>query len=243
MKNAIFLPVVLLIFAYCLTTSAQDISSCEIFLEQLSDTLYLDTVTIPDGFDDSTLIRLHDFLAANVIPDRRTPFQDEIGVLPVIVRYVAPTQTGQFPASTEGFAGLCDAVFIECDLPLEGDCYLSLPPDDETNAFLVLIAIPEADSPDYQAMLWGFTAHELAHVWGAIDGPRCPFYEPDKLLAPIESVSDTYYWFGIAHMFEPGFQGSVWDAWQNTCHDALCDSLRTEVFQLPTLRTEKSHSQ
>lgn len=101
----------------------------------------------------------------------------------------------------------------------------------QTLAFLALIAIPDADDPDYLTQLWGITAHEIAHTLGAIDGPRCPFYEDDELLVPIKCVSDTYYWFGMVGVFEAGWQGIIGDAWHDTCTDSLCDALRSDVFQ------------
>ncbi|MBL8161913.1 MAG: hypothetical protein JNJ61_08005 [Anaerolineae bacterium] len=213
-------------------TQAISVPGCEVILEQLSAHLYLDTTAVPDQFDQDTLIRLFDFLEEHVVADCRTPFGEQAGALPVIVRYVAEDVEGEFPAASEGFAGLCDVVAVKCRLPLDGRCGVSLPGQDRdtTTAFLALITMPDMNEPDYQVQLWGFTAHELAHSFGAVDGPRCPFYEDDDLAAPIKAVSDTYYWFGRTHVFEAGYRGIVWDVWQSACGDSLCESLREEVF-------------
>src|SRR5512134_601435 len=92
----------------------QEPTVCEVALEQLSEKLYLDTTLIPDGFDRRTLIRLYDFLEAHVLPDCRSPYPEHVHRLPVIVSYRPFTQEGQFPATTQGFAGWCDVVIIEC---------------------------------------------------------------------------------------------------------------------------------
>jgi len=232
MKHAVYFLIMLLILGSHSTAYLQETPSVDIALEQLSENLYLDTTTIPEGFDRDTLVRLVDFVQEQVIPDRCTLFPEQINTLPVVVRYVSSSDSDPFPAAAEGYAGMCDVVQVECLSPLDGLCHVSLSADNatQTAAFLAVITIPNGD--DYTAQLWGFTAHELAHIFGAIDGPRYPFYEDDKRLAPVEPVSDTYYWFGIAGVFRPGFKGIVWDAWQNTCTDALCDALRQQVFQL-----------
>ncbi len=235
MRRLFILAMIWLLCFSSLPTSAQDTAGCEVALEQLAETLYLDTTRVPDGLDHSTLIRLYDFLETQVIPDRCSPFLEYVRKLPVIVRYVPFSEDGQFPFTTQGYAGWCDLVYVDCAAPLEGHCFVSIsqqhgsPP---TRVFLVLVALPDANAPDYSIQLWGITAHEIAHTLGAIDGPRYPFYEDDKRLAPVECVSDTYYWFGMAQVFEPGWQGLIRDAWQNTCAVSLCDALRQDVFQL-----------
>jgi hypothetical protein len=232
MRSSILLFGILLLGTSRLPGHMQELTSIEVAIEQLSENLYLDTTLIPDGFDRSTLIRLYDFLKEHVIADCRSPYPEQVNCLPVIVRYVPFTEEGQFPATTQGYAGWCDVVRVECPTLLEGTCRVSMsePRPGWALAFLALVAIP--DNPDYLAQLWGFTGHELAHSVGAIDGPRHPFYEDDKLLAPVEPVSDTYYWFGIAGVFEPGWQGIIWDAWHDSCTDSLCEALRHEVFQI-----------
>lgn len=230
----------LLIFPVCVFApsdallTADNPPSAELYiqLEKLSEALYLDTSLIPHGFDRDTLVRLYNFLGEHVVPNCRTPFPEYCDRLPVIVRYVPFDEGGNFPETTEGFAGWCDVVFVDCLLPLEGCCSLNLTRQNpaEVMAFLALVAIPDVTSPDYLPQLWGFTAHEIAHTCGAIDGPRYPFYADDRLLAPVEAVSDTYYWFGIARPLEAGFRGVVWDAWNDTCADSLCAALHDDVF-------------
>lgn len=212
----------------------QESASCLITPEQLSEDLYLDTTLLPDGFDRDTLTRIFEFLKSHVIPDCRSPYFDDVCQLPVIVRYIPYHETGFFPETTEGHAGWCDAVWLNCLLPSTSPCTVSLSSinGSETSAFLALVAIPDTDDPDYLPQLWGITAHEIAHSLGAIDGPRFPFYEDDKLLAPIDPTSDTYYWFGIAGVFIPGWQGIIWDAWQDTCSDTVCNAFRAEVLLL-----------
>ena len=209
---------------------------CAVDLEQLSDVIFLDTRNIPPMFDRETLLRLYDFLQDEVIANCRTPFPNTARRLPVVIRYVEFTEGGTFPHTTEGFAGWCDVVCLHCySGMMSGYCDARLTDDADCSGqqvFIVVIAVPQEDNPDYEMILWGITAHELAHSLGAIDGPRYPFYERDHLLAPIDPVSDTYYWFGIAHIFKPGWQGIVRDAWHNTCHDWRCVALRHTVFRL-----------
>lgn len=232
MKTSIFFLSILFIFCGYLSPQQQETPVSDVRLVALGDGLYLDTMTLPPGFDDATLARLFAFLKEHVIPDCRTTFGDPPGACPVIVRYVPREESGRFPDGTEGFAGLCDRVAVVCEGSLEGHCTLLAvePSPGQTVALLALIAIPDPDDADYAAALWGFTAHELAHVLGAVDGPRCPFYDDDHRLEPVQEVSDTYFWFGIAGVFEAGFRGVVWDAWQNTCVHPLCEALRHEVF-------------
>lgn len=208
--------------------------TADITVEALTDDLYLDTTLLPDDFDKNMLVQLYKFLEAHVEPNIRTPFPDYINDLPVIVRYVPYTEEGYYPQTTEGFAGWCDVVIVSCNDILKGNCIASNLDDntDSMLAFLTLIALPAEDIPDYDVQVWGITAHELAHTLGAIDGPRYPMYEDDKLIEPIYAVSDTYYWFGIASIFEKRWKGVVWDAWNDTCRDTICEELRTDIFNL-----------
>lgn len=214
--------------------SVPDAPRIHIQMVPLAPGLYVDGTQIPPGFDAATLIRLNELLKAEVIPNCRTPYPEHIRRLPVILRYVPFSEAGHYPATTEGYGGWCDVVFVDWASCSQRNCTLDIQQSGVLDIayFLALVAVPDASSPDYLAELWGFTAHEIAHAYGAVDGPRCPFYEDDHLLAPIAPVSDTYYWFGIAHLFKPGYHGIVWDAWHDACRDELCERLRCEVFNL-----------
>jgi len=229
----------LIALTFLLTTGfgeiASDASVCLADLVPLTDSLILDITYMPASYDTDILVRLYDFLSTHVLQDCRSPFSDMFDCeIPVIVRYVLDSQTGVFPETTEGFAGLCDVAWAQCDLSQIGYCWLSDESrwPDQMPAYLAIITIPDENDPYYLAKLWGLTAHELAHTLGAVDGPLSPFYEDDRVLAPIVPLADTYYWFGAAYLFEPGYQGIVLDAWSHQCDDAICQILHDDVFRL-----------
>jgi hypothetical protein len=229
----------LIALTFLLTTGfsepTSDFTLCLAELVPLTDTLILDVTYIPPHYDIDILMRLYDFLSLHVVRDCRSPFNNLSDCeMPIIVRYVLDSQSGVFPKTTEGFAGLCDVIWAQCDLTRIGQCLLTAQRQcgDQEPAYLAIITMPNEDDPRYLAKLWGITAHELAHTLGAVDGPLSPFYEYDKVLAPIAPLADTYYWFGAAYIFEPGYQGIVMDAWRHECQDAICQTLHDDVFRL-----------
>lgn len=229
----------LIALTFLLTTGfsepRSDITICRADLVPLTDSLILDISHMPPHYDIDILIRLYDFLSRHVVRDCRSPFNDQFDCeMPIIVRYVLDGQSGFFPKTTEGFAGLCDVIWAQCDLTQVGYCLLTAQRQctDQKPAYLAIITLPNEDDPRYLAKLWGITAHEISHALGAVDGPRSPFYERDHILASIDPLADAYYWFGAAYIFEPGYQGTVLDAWSHQCHDAICQTLHDDVFRL-----------
>ncbi|MCA9330893.1 hypothetical protein KC957_02500 [Candidatus Saccharibacteria bacterium] len=229
----------LIVLTFLLTTGfgefASDANVCLADLLPLTDTLILDVTYIPSNYDTDILVRLYDFLAMYVVQDCRSPFSARFDCeMPVIVRYVPFDQIGVFPKTAASFAGLCDVIWAQCDLSQIGYCLLSDEGRwvDQEPAYLAIITTPDENDPHYLAKLWGLTAHEIAHTLGAVDGPLSPFYEHDNILAPIDPLADSYYWFGAAHLFEPGYQGIVLDAWSHQCRDTICQTLHDDVFRL-----------
>lgn len=229
----------LIALTFLLTTGFSELASntsvCLADLAPLTDSLILDITYLPMNYDNDILVRLYNFLSMHVVRDCRSPFRDLFDCeMPIIVRYVPDYQSGFFPKTADGFAGLCDVIWAQCDLKQIGHCMLTAQREyvDQESAYLAIITMPNEDDPHYLAKLWGITAHEIAHALGAVDGPRSPFYERDHILASIDPLADAYYWFGAAYIFEPGYQGVILDAWSHQCHDAICQILHDDVFQL-----------
>ncbi len=183
-------------------------------VDRLADDLYVATGNLPDGITNDTLLGLYDYLQQHVIAGDEPAFGPPSEDSPrVLVRFVSPQSRLPFPHGTETYGGMTGWATWEC-LPVAGLCRLLGATDTASGGPLVVLV---AATPNRAENL-GLVAHELSHVFGAVDGPRCPYhtdYHPVQSLPP--DPSDAYWWYGVTGIFTLVPAGVVWEAANDAC--------------------------
>lgn len=119
-----------------------------------------------------------------------------------------------FPLGTEGFAGLSDRAYWQCnDSSDMRSCSLSSNPD--YGDMILLASVVVQDDPRMSA---GYLIHETAHLLGAIDGERCPTHdEYNPTLKRPPDCQDAYWWYGVTGYFDLRPSGIAWKAMTGQC--------------------------
>ena len=179
-----------------------------------SDDFYIATDTLPGDISPDTLTNLYDYLKVHVAAHPDSEFLPWVGSPPpVLVRFVNVNSRLPFPHGTESYGGMMGWAYWDC-LPMAGLCRLL--DASETPGEDVVVALVAA-TPNRAENL-GLVAHELSHVLGSVDGPRCPYHEdyhPSQTLP--SDPSDAYWWYGVTGVFTLVPVGVVWDALNNNC--------------------------
>lgn len=190
--------------------------------------LYVATDTLPDDISPATIGGLFAYLGQQVQPQPESAFAPWLDdAPPVLVRFTDYASRAPFPFGTETYGGMTGWASWHC-LPSAGLCRLLGASETPGDGVLVVLV---AAMPSRAENL-GLVAHELSHVLGSVDGPRCPYhpdYHPGQALPP--DAGDAYWWYGVTGVFTLVPQGVVWDALRDDCAagDALsvCEALHT----------------
>lgn len=183
-------------------------------VDRPSDGLVVALDTLPDDIAPQTLARLYDYLRAQVMPHPDSELRAwRDAPAPVLVRVVSAQVRGAFPLSTESYGGMTGWAQWEC-LPPSGLCRL-LGPSDTPGEGIVVALVADTGR---RAETLGLVTHELSHVFGTVDGPRCPYhadYHPGQTLPA--DPSDAYWWYGVTGVFTLVPVGVTWDALNDHC--------------------------
>ncbi|MBZ0289722.1 MAG: hypothetical protein K8I30_19015, partial [Anaerolineae bacterium] len=217
MKRSFIVPLILALFALVPGLAAQ---RDQVVIRHLTDDVWVVENDLPATIDLNLLRDLYQFLDKTVIPVETSPFLDNLGELPIILRFVPPDTRQPFPNGAEGFAGLCDCVRLVCQ-PEEVEHGLKtrvcdVVRDDSAPADSALFAVVETtDDPN---LMTAAASHEIAHMLGAVDAPlNITFIDHPASLPLVPDQGNTYWYSGVEGIFELQPTGIVWEALNGTC--------------------------
>ena len=176
---------------------------------------------LPEGITPDRLYRLFVFLGENVELHEDGELAGAMDRFPVVLRFVDAQVTGRFPESAETYGGMVGLASWNCaglQRPSAASTDCRVWATDESSgesSNLVIAVITRAED---QNETLGLAAHELTHVFGAVDGTRCPYnenYLPYSMSGP--DPSDSYWWYGVTGVFSLQPAGLVWDALGHRC--------------------------
>jgi hypothetical protein len=181
----------------------------------------------PTCLTPDRLARLYDFLQREVVAEVVNRQRLPLTHAPAVLHFVNADETALFPNGTEGFAGLTGLARWRCVYAgaLVSICALE---DKETGSgeIIRVLLVNRADA----AEMIGITVHEMTHLFGTVDGSRCPAHEaycPNADSAP--DRSDAYWWYGHVGVFDLRPAGLTQAALTGACatsnDPALCKQL------------------
>ncbi len=195
---------------------------------------------LPEDIDSAVLYRLFLFLEENVKKNVDSELAGYVDHYPVVLRFVGAQVVGRFPRSAETYGGMIGLARWACDrseIPAGGALIhcavwaLDEQCEETPNVIIAIITTTEDRNENL-----GLAAHELAHVFGAIDGPRCPSnedYLPGSVTEP--DASDSYWWYGVTGVFSLRPAGIVWEALGDRCALSQAPEWCAELRQILTV--------
>lgn len=216
--------------------AAQD----EVTLQLVGDNFWVACDNLPNGdISPQLLQRLMTFLTEHVQPDPASPLGRWLNHTPVVIEFVPDDMQGLFPYSTQGFAGLsglaswtCDSITLDAEQPLLLHCRFATATDETDSHRLIRLALIHVPADSKEELL-GYSIHELTHLLGSVDGPRCPAHaDYNPMIRRPDDRSDAYWWFGMSGVFELKPAGIVWLALNNACDRCGAVDICEELSQI-----------
>lgn len=182
---------------------------------------------LPEYITPQLLSQLYTLLEGYVLLTDESLYYGNSDPSSAVIRFVSANQSGRFPNSTEGYAGMCER--IEWDCTTAPSSTLLSVKYCEFNSFIevtrpnnmvryALVQLPEIINETSIQETLGYTIHEMSHLLGTIDGIRCPYHESYSPSAKLEpDPSDSYWWFGVQGIFGLKPDGVVLLALNNRC--------------------------
>lgn len=214
---------------------------------EISDGLWIVEENYPEYIHPQLLVELYDLLQGCTQPVDKNLYIGHGDMSPAVIRFVPPDPDGNFPESTEGYAGMCDRVVWNCipvpSTTLQATQYCSFESIDEGTQVdhtvrYALVQLPQVLDNKSMRETLGFTIHEMSHLLGTVDGIRCPYnenYSPTAKLPP--DPNDSYWWFGVQGVFGLVPDGIVMLAFDDCCVESddliICEQLRDLFHQYP----------